>query len=142
MADPFSQGSTSSTGITKWQAYKPYIVGDQAISSADFNIYVRKTIGSGATDPSTDGSNWQALPTGVKSIQRGVLTGDTGATATISSVNTSKTELRMLGLSTNNTTPSMYLRKIVLTNSTTITMTNSGASGETTSVSWELTERY
>lgn len=74
---------------------------------------------------------------GVKSIQRGTITA--GTTATITSVNTAKSELRHLGQSGMNATSATSLAnsffRIELTNATTIT-----ASGGTGTISWELTE--
>ena len=78
----------------------------------------------------------------IKSIQRGTITATTGgATATITPVNTAKTELRYLGGSgTDNVSGALTLvPRIVLTNSTTITATVNAASGNSF-VSWELTE--
>ena len=81
----------------------------------------------------------------IKSTQRGAITivsGNYTATATISSVNTGKTELRYLGNAAINTSNiSETLARIDLTNSTTITATRYqyGASNNTV-VSWELTE--
>jgi hypothetical protein len=79
----------------------------------------------------------------IKSIQRGkiTLTGVTSNTATITAVDTSKTELRMLGSTYNGVTLADVLTMIELTNSTTITATRA-ASGSTAVVSWELTEFY
>ena len=78
----------------------------------------------------------------IKSIQRGVITipyNTTSATATIASVDTSKTELRMLGFSTplvdTNAAP-----RISLTSSTQITAIRVISGGSDTVVSWELTE--
>lgn len=72
---------------------------------------------------------------GIKSIQRGVISlpGGSGS-ATITSVDTAKTELRCLGFSGGASGASS---QIVLTNSTTIS-----ASGTSTAISWELTESY
>ena len=81
---------------------------------------------------------------GIKSIQRGVITissGSTTNTATITSVDTTKTELRVLG-SNSNTNDVTYLGYAVLPNATTITATRQAAPTFTTAVSWELTERY
>jgi hypothetical protein len=77
--------------------------------------------------------------TGIKSIQRGVISGSSNSTftATISSVNTSKTELRFLGVTSN---MSGAYARIELTNSTTITATI--FTGSTAVVNWELTEFY
>ena len=126
-----------------WVSGTTYPAGKVVWSPTDYQYFMRKSAGGGTTDPASDTTNWQ--PTGdraIKSIQRGVVTGDNGATATISSVNTSKTELRFLGFSTSSTLADATIRKIVLTNATTITMSNSGGAGTTSSVSWELTERY
>lgn len=80
----------------------------------------------------------------IKSIQRGMITipnNAASATATIASVDTTKTELRMLGFSCGGSDNSA-LPRISLTSSTQITATRQGtadAIGSTT-VSWELTE--
>lgn len=74
---------------------------------------------------------------GIKSIQRGTITA--GSTATITSVNTAKSELRWLGqsgisgISTGTLAASFF--RIELTSATTIT-----ASSGTGTISWELTE--
>ena len=112
-------------------------------SPSDFQIYMNKTTGVRATDPASDPTNW--MPSGeraIKSIQRGTVTfsGVTSATVTISSVVVSKSELRFLGFSTS-ATDSLGCPRIDLTNSTTITA-NKGTAAFTTTVSWELTERY
>lgn len=80
-------------------------------------------------------------PGSLKSIQRGVISmvGVYSGTATITAVDTSKTELRLLGVS--NTTVLADLARVVLTNATTITATRGSNSG-TSEVSWELTEFY
>ena len=82
----------------------------------------------------------------IKSIQRGSITlsGATSATATITAVNTSKTELRFLGSRTRDDTVNAWgTSTIELTNSTTITARwDSAAFGNTNTVSWELTEFY
>lgn len=84
---------------------------------------------------------------GIKGIQRGTVTianDATSGTATITSVTTSKSELRMLGQSGGASSTSFKAAancvRIELTNATTITATR--ALAETTSivVSWELTE--
>ena len=82
----------------------------------------------------------------IKSIQRGVISlagVNLTATATITAVDTSKTELRLLGQDSNVNTANFdyVLAHIVLTNTTTITATRVTGSG-TNVISWELTERY
>mgnify|MGYP001570750435 CR=1 FL=1 len=80
----------------------------------------------------------------IKGIQRGtiVLSAATG-TATITSVDTTKTELRHLGQAggAGGEAAGRVLTNIVLTNSTTITATM-GIYSATDTVSWELTEYY
>jgi hypothetical protein len=81
---------------------------------------------------------------GIKSIQRGTITmvgAATSGTATISSVTTSKTELRFLGSRSadNGGTSGNGFCTVVLTNATTITATRD-LGGISASVSWELTE--
>jgi len=79
----------------------------------------------------------------IKGIQRGVIaisSGGTG-TATITSVDTTKTELRFLGVTYDSTSLSESMARIALTNATTITATR-GAGGNNSSISWELTEFY
>lgn len=82
---------------------------------------------------------------GIKSIQRGTISmssgGSTSGTATITSVDTTKTELRILGASNDAVVDTTAIARVVLTNATTITATRSGTSG-TSVVSWELTEFY
>lgn len=127
----------------KWVSGTTYAEGKVVWSPTDYQYYMRKTTGAGATDPSSDTTNWQ--PTGnraFKSIQRGRITlNGTSVTATISAVNTLKTELRTLGFSTTGT-DNTASPDLVLTNSTTLTMTRSAGGGFNTFLSWELTERY
>ena len=81
----------------------------------------------------------------IKSIQRGVISIASSAysgTATITAVDTSKTELRFLGGSGLDPVGVQQTTRIVLTNSTTITATvlYPVYSGTTGNASWELTE--
>ena len=81
---------------------------------------------------------------GIKSIQRGTLTlpaGNAGGSASISSVDTAKTELRMLGFSTASIGTTDGYPRINLASSTVINATRSGT-GADVLISWELTERY
>ena len=80
-------------------------------------------------------------PGSLKSIQRGVISMVSlhSDTATITAVDTSKTELRLLGVS--NTTVPADLARVVLTDATTIAA-NRGSTSGTSEVSWELTEFY
>ena len=80
----------------------------------------------------------------IKDIQRGTISitaGNVTATATITAVDVTKTELRYLGFWTNSATVlTGIFANIVLTNSTTITATRNGAAAGDAIVSWELTE--
>lgn len=126
----------------KWVTGTNYTEGMVVWSPTDYQYYMRKTTGAGATDPASDSANWQ--PTGdraIKSIQRGTLSiSSNTTTVTISSVVVAKTELRFLGFTTSGTDNTHSVR-IDLTNSTTITATQS-AGGVSGAVSWELTERF
>lgn len=92
-------------------------------------------------------SNSNQFRGGIKSIQRGIITitvANTPVTATISAVNTAKTELRYLGGGNADGAPAPVFGRIVLTNSTTITASpsSSGVLNGNVIVSWELTEWY
>lgn len=83
-------------------------------------------------------------PTGIKSIQRGVITIAANAvsnTAAIAAVNTAKAELRFLGLS-GDSTRSWTFPWLTLTNANTVTAARQYATAMEQSVSWELTEWY
>ena len=127
----------------EWVTGTTYAKGKVVLSPVDFCYYVRKVAGAGSTDPSGDTTNWQVTGRAIKSIQRGVITISGGSgTATITSVNTAKSELRYLGMKTNVAADmTLSLMQVVLTNSTTITATTHGVGGSPT-VSWELTEYY
>jgi hypothetical protein len=84
---------------------------------------------------------------GIKSIQRGVINIPTttgSATATISSVTTGKSELRLLGQRIDTAASTAVVVQsfptIELTNATTITATRGAAAVSVVNVSWELTE--
>jgi hypothetical protein len=79
----------------------------------------------------------------IKSIQRGTISignGVTTQTATVTSVDTTKSQLNFLGCYTADTAITA-LASVVLTNATTITGQRS-SNTSTTVVSWELIERY
>ncbi len=131
-----------------WVSGTSYAQGKIIRSPSDHQLYTRIVAGAGATDPSADATNWR--PEGmraIKSIQRGTLSisgTNNAATATISSVNPAKTELRFLGVNPLTPTPvSEGMVYIVLTNSTTITAARQfGGNSNTPIVSWELTEYF
>lgn len=83
----------------------------------------------------------------IKSIQRGIISSvGTAATntATISSVDVNKCELRYLGYLSNNSGAyeTVFGSLLSLTNSTTITASFRNPNGYSASISWELTEYY
>lgn len=122
----------------KWVTGTTYAAGKVVWSPADYQYYMRKTAGAGATDPASDPANWQ--PTGaraIKSIQRGVAMNAGGIT--ISAVNPAKTELRLLGGVSNDYSSVAGLPTIFLSSPTTITVGNVPSY---CNFSWELTERY
>lgn len=92
-------------------------------------------------------SNSNQFRGGIKSVQRGIITitaANTSVTATISAVNTAKTELRYLGGGNYDSNLGAVFGRVVLTNSTTITASpsSSGTLNGNVIVSWELTEWY
>lgn len=91
-------------------------------------------------------SSLSQFGSGIKSIQRSVialLAGAQSGTATITAVNTAKTELRYLGVSVSSATTTQEISfKAVLTNSTTITVSRGDAVGNAANVSVEVTEFY
>lgn len=138
-----------SGGAQYWASGTSYAQGKVVRSPADHQLYTRIVAGAGTTNPSSDATNWR--PEGmraIRSIQRGTITvSETGtsATATISSVNTGKTELRFLGVTS--LAGGAYLNEgmvyVVLTNATTVTAGRAATfSGNQALVSWELTEYY
>ena len=128
-----------------WVSGTTYAAGKVVWSPTDYQYYMRKSAGGGTTDPASDTTNWQ--PTGdraIKSIQRGVLSlagSVPSVTAAITSVNTAKTELRYMGFN-GTTADSIIGAYLSLTNATTITAFKTNTTNITSSVSWELTERY
>ncbi len=80
----------------------------------------------------------------LKAIQRGtvsIASGTQSGTVTITPVDVTKSELRYLGGNGLNSSGSvMYIPRLVLTDSTTITATLGTNSSGTTVVLWELTE--
>ena len=131
-----------------WVSGTTYALGKTVRSPIDHQRYVRVVAGAGTTDPANDATNW--LPDGgraIKSIQRGQITipqvgGTLTATATISAVNTAKSDLTLLGWSVN-TGNLVAAPRLELTNSTTITVTrvNVGSPDQTTAA-WQLVEYY
>lgn len=81
----------------------------------------------------------------IKSIQRGTiaLAGVVSNTATVTTVNTLKSMLMILGFMSDNTdgNSGQYLPKLVLTNATTITATK-GINTSTTTVGYQLVEYF
>lgn len=137
-----------------WVSGKTYKPGDVVKAPADrYQLYVRTgAAGGGATDPSADSANYTPFGArAIKSTQRGVIAFGAGVktvTATITAVNTAKTQLRILGgtSSSGGTGISSATMRVVLTNATTLTgdrEAGGDSSGNTSgSVAWELTEYF
>ena len=129
-----------------WVSGTTYALGKTVRSPTDHQRYVRVVAGAGTTDPANDATNWR--PDGgraIKSVQRGTIfitNGNFDGTATVSAVNTAKAELRFHGGAGYNSSGSILIPSIVLTNSTTITAYAGGYVAGTTSAGWELTEHY
>lgn len=139
-----------------WTSGKTYYPGDVLKSPADnYMPYVRVTAaGAGATDPASDSTNYKPFGArAIKSIQRGTISIGGGdavivGTATISAVNTAKSQLRHMGSVSGGALTDVV--RLALTNATTVTASRStawDASGTnggalTSVVSWELTEYY
>lgn len=141
--------SEFTTEAPVWVSGRTYAVGQVVRDPMDWYFrYVRVAGGAGTTNPINDPSNWRpdgARP--IRSIQRGIITipngATTTATATISAVNTVKSELRFLGSTGGNgSNPAGYVTsRIQLTNSTTLAAESTGyVYGH--ALSWELTEYY
>ena len=131
-----------------WVSGTTYALGKTVRSPTDHQRYVRVVDGAGTTDPANDATNWR--PDGgraIKSVQRGQITiPQVGipltAMATISAVNTAKSDLTLLGWSVNNGSVSAAPR-LELTNSTTITVTRVHAGApDATTAAWQLVEYY
>lgn len=73
--------------ITKWVSGTTYAIGDCVWSPVDFQGYRRKTAGAGATDPSSDATNWQRVEVSANAIQSqsytSFTTGGTGTAFTL-----------------------------------------------------------
>ena len=130
-----------------WVSGTTYACGKTVRSPADHRRYVRVVAGAGTTDPANDATNWR--PDGglaIKSVQRGTVTVDAwtiSGSATISSVNTAKSDLTLLGWSSASDDVRAVPR-LELTNSTTITATRSSAGGvnAAAAAAWQLVEYY
>ena len=127
-----------------WISGGSYTIGQQVISPTDYCAYVRKTDGTGATDPSSDTTNWQ--PSGArarKSLQRItiVVAANTHSnTGTISSVNTAKTTIKILG-GNNGVNDKAVNCRVELTNATTVTAYAFDSINSTT-IGAEIEETY
>lgn len=77
----------------------------------------------------------QFLPGSIKSIQRGTITianSSTSNTATITSVDTAKSILFLLGAESTETSVANTNVRLALTNATTVTMSRGGSTGSVT----------
>lgn len=144
MIDTSGLVPTGTSRIPNWISGGSYVIGDQVVSTVNLLGYIRKTNGAGATDPSSDTTNWQPFGFGIKSLQRGTssLSGVGFLNVAVTSVATSKSKLELLGVQYGGTVLSEYAVNIKLTSSTQITIDRGSSSAATCNVSWELVEYY
>lgn len=89
----------------------------------------------------------QFLGGGIKSIQRGTITvalsaGAGSATATISSVTTSKSVVELLGFTPDSQFSALAWARVTLTNSTTVTANAAGGSDRNITVAYQVVEYF
>lgn len=53
--------SIAGSGVRAWVSGATYAAGERAISTTNFQEYVRKVAGAGTTDPSLDATNWKRI---------------------------------------------------------------------------------
>ena len=53
--------SIAGSGVRAWVSGASYALGERAISLVNFQEYVRRVAGVGATDPSADSTNWKRI---------------------------------------------------------------------------------
>lgn len=133
-----------------WTSGVTYKQGAIVLSPADnYQAYVRITAaGSGATDPSSDSTNYRPFGArAIKSIQRGTVTvvgGTAVGNATITSVNTAKAVVEYLGgIGLDVTVSAAYIPILSLTSATNVRATAPGnvvAGG--IGVGYQVTEYY
>lgn len=129
------------TGVTNDNAGQ---TAKQALAQIEFTdattITARVNASPGATTTAVTFEVTEYWPGVFKSIQRGQTTA-AALTATITAVDTTKTELDYLGCTDSEAT-TIFTRaaKLFLTNSTTITISYGGANAQT--VSWQACEYY
>lgn len=126
----------------KWVSGTNYTEGTVVWSPSDYQYYMRKTTGAGATDPASDSANWQ--PTGdraIKSFQHGIGTPTLTAVA-ISAVNVNKTEVRITGYGKDSSGVVQAVLYGYLSNSTTLTLNGSPSYSGGGGFYYEIIERY
>lgn len=145
--------------IIGWLQYHLGLTDDPASSTGSLHAKTKDiknalAILGNSANVRTDNTimGWLASP--IKSIQRGTISftvSDTSKTATISSVNTNKAEIRLLGMSNaytwsgNSGTQLPFggiSARIALTNATTVTATRGTALDSSLIVSYEVIEHY
>lgn len=116
--------SSALGAATPWVSGSSYPQWTVVVSPANAQPYIRTSAaGSGTTDPSADPSNWRRYGENVKSRQQVAfnVAGSSGM-ATISAVDTSKCQLRVLGMY-RSSYPDAVTGIPALVNSTTVSMT-------------------
>lgn len=91
----------------RWVSGNSYSLDADVWSAVDGKMYRRIVAGAGATDPSSDSTNWKPIIAGGVKVQRGTSTlagGASSVTAAITAVSaTSKCQLRIVSVIANTT---------------------------------------
>lgn len=135
---------------TIWASGAVYQQGKIVLSPADnYQQYVRVTAaGSGATDPSSDSTNYKPFGArAIKSIQRGTVTvvgGTAVGNATITAVNTAKSIVEYLGgMGVDSTATAAWIPILSLTSGTNVRATAPGnVSAGGIPVGYQVVEYY
>lgn len=132
----------------RWVSGTNYPFAFVALSTISPHCYERIVAGAGTTDPSADPTNWRRLgPGSIKSIQRVLINlVGTSVTATVSPVDVNKSELTLLGFTSNvgatNPLTGSDAASIDLTSSTTITATRVTSAASTLNINAQLVEKW
>lgn len=132
-----------------WVSGTTYALGEVVLSPANtYQAYTRIVAGAGATDPSSDTTNWRPIGgRAIKSVQRGTLTLNSGsatADATITSVNMARCEVHFLGFTGGSSAAMTMINTphLSLVSATAVRATRGFAVTETHNISWQVVEFY
>ena len=126
-----------------WVSGTSYPRGKVVRSAVDYQKYTCTVANAGTTDPASTPNYWQpdgARP--IKSIQRGLADVGGPVNVTIAAVNPAKTEVRYLGNVLQHGSDVTAHAYVQLSSSTSLGLRRDQYGGNSTLVSWELTEYY